>query len=161
MPLQIRRGIFKVLISWIGGGSIAGLLSNSRAQSAGQISGFDHVAVPMRNEQEMVEFYRSLGFVVNEGTRICSVHFGDHKINFHREALWNDKKFTLRAPAAQPPCGDFCFVWSGSVDELVAMLERARASIIEGPVQRQGGRARGTSRYIRDPDGNLLEFIIY
>ena len=24
-----------------------------------------------------------------------------------------------------------------------------------------GGRARGTSHYIRDPDGNLVEFITY
>jgi catechol 2,3-dioxygenase-like lactoylglutathione lyase family enzyme len=142
-----------------------GLFSNSRAQSGGRISGFDHVAVPMRNEQSMIEFYRSLGFIVNEGTRICSVHFGEHKINFHRETLWGDAKFELRAAAAEPPCGDFCFVWNGSAAELVAMLGGARADVIEGPVQRQGGRdggsAKGTSRYIRDPDGNLLEFIIY
>jgi hypothetical protein len=32
----------------------------------------------------------------------------------------------------------------------------------EGPVPRQGGRkADGSSTYIRDPDGNLLEFVIY
>ena len=42
------------------------------------------------------------------------------------------------------------------------MLERAGAKIEEGPVARQGGRkAQGSSVYVRDPDGNLLEFIIY
>ena len=113
----------------------------------------------------MVRFYRALGFHVNEGSRICSVHFGDHKINFHRRALWQSEDFTLRAPAARPPCGDFCFVWEGSAHALTAALDRAGAEVIEGPVERRGGRDGGTvtgmSRYVRDPDGNLLEFIIY
>ena len=62
-------------------------------------------------------------------------------------------------------CGDFCFVWSGAESELERLLERVGATIIEGPAPRQGGRSLGvdfgTSWYIRDPDGNLLEFIIY
>jgi len=42
------------------------------------------------------------------------------------------------------------------------MLDRASAKIIEGPVPRQGGRrAAASSVYVRDPDGNLLEFMIY
>ena len=36
------------------------------------------------------------------------------------------------------------------------------AKVIEGPVPRQGGRKKAsTSVYVRDPDGNLLEFTIY
>ncbi|MCY4511023.1 MAG: hypothetical protein OXG35_29280 [Acidobacteria bacterium] len=119
----------------------------------------------MRNTEAMVQFYRALGFGVMEGERICSVHFGDNKINFHRPVAWQDASFTLRAPAAVPPCGDFCFVWDGTVATLHATLERAGAVVIEGPVPRTGGRdggtAGGTSHYIRDPDDNLLEFIIY
>ena len=138
---------------------------SARAQSANPITGFDHVAVPMRNTDEMVRFYRALGLQVNEGERICSVHFGDHKINFHRPGLWQDESVTLRAPAARPPCGDFCFVWGGSDEQLNRTLARAGAEIEDGPVGRRGGRdggmATGTSRYTRDPDGNLLEFIIY
>ena len=140
-------------------------VQRARAQAPGAVTGFDHVAAPMRNSEAMVSFYRALGFQVNEGARICSVHFGDHKINFHRPALWQSDAFTLRAPAAEPPCGDFCFVWEGSAAALTATLGRAGAEVIEGPGERQGGRnggtARGTSRYVRDPDGNLLEFIIY
>ena len=42
------------------------------------------------------------------------------------------------------------------------MLDRAGAKIFEGPVPRQGGRRKsGSSVYVRDPDENLLEFIIY
>jgi catechol 2,3-dioxygenase-like lactoylglutathione lyase family enzyme len=83
-------------------------------------------------------------------------------INFHRPAHWQDKSFTLRAPAAKPPCGDLCFVWDGTPEALKGMLNKAGAKIIEGPVERQGGRKKtASSVYVRDPDGNLLEFMIY
>ena len=135
------------------------------AQESPNVVRFDHVAVPMRDTAAMVAFYRALGLHVNEGDRICSVHFGDNKINFHRPELWENQEFTLRAPAAAPPCGDFCFVWGGSTAALEQALERVGAAVIEGPAPRAGGRNggadTGTSRYVRDPDGNLLEFIIY
>lgn len=150
------------------GHAVAGWLlarKAARARGGGRVAGFDHVAAPMRNAEQMVRFYRSLGLRVNEGSGICSVHFGDHKINFHRPRVWQDPAVTLRAPAAAPPCGDFCFVWEGSEDALQAALKKAGAEIEEGPVERQGGRdggdARGTSWYTRDPDGNLLEFLRY
>ena len=135
------------------------------AQGMGRITGFDHVAVPMRNTEAMVAFYRALGFDVNESESTCSVHVGDHKINFHRPNLWQRKTFSLRAPGAVPPCGDFCFVWDGALAELQTMLNDVGAAIIEGPAERRGGRdggrATGTSVYVRDPDQNLVEFIVY
>jgi len=131
---------------------------------ASGVGPLDHVAVPMRNAPEMVAFYGALGFTVREGGQIVSVHFADQKINFHRPSLWESDTFTLRAPAASPPCGDFCWVWRGSRDSLLAAFARAGAEIeVEG--QRTGGRdggdAVGQSTYTRDPDGNLLEFIRY
>jgi len=51
---------------------------------------------------------------------------------------------------------------SASAASLKAMLERANAKIEVGPVDRGGGRQKtGSSVYVRDPDGNLLEFMIY
>jgi catechol 2,3-dioxygenase-like lactoylglutathione lyase family enzyme len=42
------------------------------------------------------------------------------------------------------------------------MLERASAKVEVGPADRPGGRQKtGSSVYVRDPDGNLLEFMIY
>ena len=165
-PGSDRRRFLKQAV---GAGAVLAVTGASRASGRAQASDrlvrFDHVAVPMRNTGAMVAFYRDLGFHVNEGDRICSVHFGDNKINFHRPQIWESGTFTLRAPAATPPCGDFCFVWGGSAAELEQTLERVGAEVIEGPSPRQGGRSggadTGTSRYIRDPDGNLLEFIIY
>jgi catechol 2,3-dioxygenase-like lactoylglutathione lyase family enzyme len=132
------------------------------AQSPGRIRGFDHVALPMRNTEAMLTFYRGLGLPVTENANACSVYIGDQMINFHRPALWQREAFTLRAPAARPPCGDLCFVWEGPPESLKAMLDRAGARIVEGPVGRQGGRKKtASSVYVRDPDGNLLEFMIY
>jgi catechol 2,3-dioxygenase-like lactoylglutathione lyase family enzyme len=143
----------------------AGITGAQRAsaQPPGRIAGFDHVAVPMQNTEAMVAFYRALGLEMNETPSVVSVYVGGgHMINFHRPTLWQPASFTLRAPAARPPCGDFCFVWEGTAESLKSLLDRVGAKVEVGPVARSGGRRRtGSSVYVRDPDGNLLEFIIY
>ncbi len=132
------------------------------AQQPGSIKGFDHVALPMQNTDAMMAFYRGLGLEVSESANACSVYIGSQMINFHRPEHWRSETFTLRAPAAKPPCGDLCFVWEGTAESVRAMLDRAGAKIVEGPVPRQGGRKKAASSvYVRDPDGNLLEFMIY
>ena len=131
-------------------------------EAAGTIRGFDHVSLPMQHTEAMVAFYRSLGLQVAEHPHVVSVYAGNQMINLHRPETWQKKGFTLRAPAAIPPCGDLCFVWDGSPDSLGTLLDAAGAEVIEGPVAREGGRrADASSVYVRDPDGNLLEFMIY
>ncbi len=129
------------------------------------IRSFDHVAIPIQNTDAMLAFYRALGFGVKEREQFYSVHFGDNKINFHGPERWQSGRFTLRGPTAIPGCGDFCFVWDGSAESLQATLHEAGAKIVEGPIERMGGRdngcAKGMSTYVRDPDSNLLEFISY
>ena len=131
-------------------------------EQTGSIDGFDHVSVPMRDTEAMVAFYRSLGLDVAEHPHVVSVYVGNQMINLHRPETWQREGFTLRAPAAKPPCGDLCFVWNGSPESLGGLLDAAGAAIVEGPVARQGGRRTDASSvYVRDPDGNLLEFMIY
>lgn len=133
-----------------------------QAQDANRVSGFDHVAVPMQNAEAMVAFYRRLGFQMTENENAVSVYIGSQMINFHRPAHWQDPSFTLRAPGSKPPSGDFCFVWNGTAPGLKAWLDGAGVKIELGPVDRAGGRRKtGSSTYVRDPDGNLLEFMIY
>ena len=128
----------------------------------GAIRALDHVSLPMLHADAMVAFYRSLGLDVAEQRHVVSVYVGDQMINLHRAATWQREGFTLRAPAAEPPCGDLCFVWEGSPEALYALLHHAQAPVIEGPVERHGGRrAAASSVYVRDPDGNLIEFMIY
>jgi catechol 2,3-dioxygenase-like lactoylglutathione lyase family enzyme len=133
---------------------------------------FDHVAIPTAKPEEMLRFYRALGFSAPtpeewraQKIPAFSIQFGDNKINVHAPKLWQNRAFTLRGPTAQPGCGDFCFVWSGTLSDLREALKRAAAIIEEGPVERVGGRdagrAKGMSIYTRDPDQNLLEFMVY
>jgi catechol 2,3-dioxygenase-like lactoylglutathione lyase family enzyme len=127
-----------------------------------EVAGLDHVSLPMQRTDAMVAFYRALGLDVAEREAVVSVYAGSQMINFHRPELWSRTAFTLRAPAAVPPCGDICFEWRGREDDLHARLSGAGAEIEEGPVARDGGRrAAATSVYVRDPDGNLVEFMIY
>ena len=153
-----RRTFVKTIVAAGAAGSSTGLL----AQQTSRVAGFDHVALPMQNTDAMVAFYRGLGFQTSENADAVSVHIGTQMINFHRPTLWQNPTFTLRAPAAKPPCGDLCFVWNGTPTSLKTMLERAGAKVEVGPVDRAGGRQKtGSSVYVRDPDNNLLEFMIY
>ncbi len=139
------------------------------------VTGFDHAALPTADSERFLAFYKALGFGIEgedawrAGTMpIFSITFGDNKINVHTEALFERSRAIpnfLRGPTAEPGCGDFCFVWSGGVDALLATLADAHVAVIDGPVPRIGGRAGGTGQgvsvYVRDPDENLLEFISY
>src|SRR5262249_38077623 len=141
-------------IGTVAGAGLASGRQPSAQQASGGVAGFDHVAVPLQNAEPMVAFYRALGLQVTDGAGAVQVYVGNQMINFHRPARWQDPTFTLRAPAARPPCGDFCFVWDGSANALKALLDRVGAKIEVGPVERSGGRRRnGSSTYIRDPDG--------
>ena len=159
MPIKSSRRRFLRGVVAVGAAASSASL---QGQGASRVSGFDHVAVPMQNTDAMVAFYRRLGFQMTENENAVSVYIGTQMINFHRPTRWQDPSFTLRAPAAKPPSGDFCFVWDGTAASLKAMLESAKVKVELGPVDRAGGRRKtGSSTYVRDPDGNLLEFMIY
>jgi catechol 2,3-dioxygenase-like lactoylglutathione lyase family enzyme len=139
--------------------------ATAQAQTQGRVTGYDHVALPVLNVEQMAAFYKNLGFRIDQGATLMAVHFGDQKINFHMPQLWRREEFSLRAKAARPGSGDLCLVWEGSRDALKSTLDRAGATIIEGPIERVGGRkggtAKATSVYFYDPDGNLVEFMTY
>ena len=130
--------------------------------------GFDHIAMPTANAERLIAFYKRLGFPINNEEQwragkvaTFSIQVGDSKINVHPEGFTAE----LRGPTATPGCADICFVFEGAVEDCKKMLDEAGVSIIRGPVPRSGGRARGTipslSFYARDPDSNLLEWMIY
>jgi catechol 2,3-dioxygenase-like lactoylglutathione lyase family enzyme len=130
--------------------------------------GIDHIAMPTANAERLLAFYKRLGFPINneeawrEGkVPTFSIQVGDSKINVHPEGYVAQ----LRGPTATPGCTDICFVFEGTVEACQQMLQDAGVPIISGPGPRAGGRGRGTipslSLYARDPDCNLLEWMIY
>lgn len=131
-------------------------------------TGIDHIAMPTANAEELIRFYKRLGFIINDEDRwrhgevgIFSIQVGDSKINVHPEGY----TATLRGNTAVPGCTDICFVWQGTAEECQLMLEEAGVEVIRGPGPRKGARAVGAlpavSLYARDPDDNLLEWMIY
>ena len=139
------------------------------------VVGIDHASFPTMQPEEMIAFYKRLGFeIVGEdewrtGKRpVFWVQAGHSKLSIHGPALYADPAFTLRGPTAKPGCADICFEWDGSIEAAVAAIRKAGAEIVEGPVPRSGGRSgqamhvmNAASVYTRDPDGNLLEFLTY
>ena len=130
--------------------------------------GIDHIAMPTANAERLIEFYKGLGFTINDEeewragrARIFSIQIGDSKINVHPEGYTAD----LRGPTAVPGCGDICFVWEGSAEDCKKWLEDSGVEVIRGPGPRKGARAGGVlpavSLYARDPDQNLLEWMVY
>ena len=133
------------------------------------VTGLDHFAMPTADPEPLLAFYKRLGFPIlfEDAWRqgkfpIFSIRIGsNHLINVHTPGFETD----LRGPSAQPGCGDFCCVWEGTLDEVLDLLRDAGIEVVEGPVPRVGGRGGGTVRsesvYVRDPDGNLVEFMVY
>ena len=130
--------------------------------------GIDHIAMPTANAERLIQFYKKLGFTINDeaewrsGTaNIFSIQVGDSKINIHPEGY----TASYRGPTAVPGCTDICFVWEGSVEACQKMLSVVGIEVIRGPGARKGARQHGAlpavSLYARDPDENLLEWMIY
>lgn len=132
------------------------------------IAAIDHAAVPIENVEQMLASYASLGFSVrsfnSDGLPVHAVMLGNVRLNFHEPKTWKEVDFP-RGPNALPGCGDFCFVWDGTVEDAMKFIKAKEIQIEFGPVERTGARAQsqdiGDSIYFRDPDQNLLEIIAY
>ena len=112
----------------------------------------------------MVAFYRALGFDVAEHPHVVSVYVGDQMINFHRPATVAARRLhAAGAGRAAAVRRSLLRVGRHAGRAARACSTTPAPRSIEGP-GRARGRPRGTdasSVYVRDPDGNLLEFMIY
>ena len=89
-----RRSFIKQVLA--AGAAVSASSAFTRREAAGAIQesgigALDHVAIPIQNVEEMVSFYRALGFVVRDSGRRISIHFGDQKINFHHPSRWPER----------------------------------------------------------------------
>jgi catechol 2,3-dioxygenase-like lactoylglutathione lyase family enzyme len=120
---------------------------------------FDHCVIRVSDWERSNNFYRDvLGAELIPNGKGWMYRLGDKQLNLHGPGL---EPFPVARLPVQPGNSDLCFEWSGTVEDAKAHLEQHNVKIELGPIQRFGAKGHGTSLYFRDPDGSLLEFIVY
>ena len=131
------------------------------------LSGIDHWVIIVKDLEETVAFYRKLGLEeywqdkAGGESRRPIFPVGKQLIKFYAA-----DRYEIESPLGAPNYGtgnmDFCLEWDGTVQELQDFLKEAGIPIRSGPKGRGGqSKGKGTSIYVRDPDGNLLEMMSY
>ena len=124
----------------------------------------DHCVIASSDLDRSDAFYSEVFGAVVEKTipLFRQYRIGAHMLNVHGPGLPEQAppELVARVPVS-PGNSDLCFAWGGTPDELLAHLSSCGVTITVGPERREGARGAGTSYYFRDPDGSLLEYIIY
>ena len=124
-----------------------------------RIQGYDHVGIRVSDSARALAFYARLGFrpdpefsdervaeiVADDGTRINLIFNGAAREGAHN--------ILLDEPAKWPGYTHAAFVVD-SLQQLLDGAEREGVAITEGPVD----WGRRLTCFLRDPDGNVLEF---
>jgi catechol 2,3-dioxygenase-like lactoylglutathione lyase family enzyme len=119
----------------------------------------DHVVIAVSDRRRSDAFYRDVvGAEVVERDGRAFYRVGEQQLNVHAAGV--SPAAVARIPVA-PGSSDLCFEWPGPIADAVAHLRRYGVPIEAGPLLRQGARGQGTSVYVRDPDGSLIELIAY
>ena len=122
------------------------------------INSLDHLVLTVANIGVTVDFYTEvLGMeLVTVGGR-KALAYGEQLIKLQQRG------HEVKPGALHPTCGagDFCFLTSTPLDEVVSHLNEQKVHIEEGPVESNGAMGKMRSVYIRDPDKNLIEISSY
>ena len=117
----------------------------------------DHFVLTTSDLARCRAFYEAFGlsFIENDGR--YELRGPDFKINVHLAG----QELTPHAAHPLPGSADFCF-------EVAALLSEARAAAdahgfeyVLREAHKTGFHGKMTSVYLRDPDGNLVEFCAY
>ena len=120
------------------------------------IKKIDHLVITTTDIEACLTFYQAIGFTCRCISGRYELFAGDFKINVHCKGK------ELYPHAAYVQCGsaDICFEVE-QIEKVKEHLEKQAIQIDEGIVERTGVKGAMKSIYIRDPDGNLLEFSSY
>jgi catechol 2,3-dioxygenase-like lactoylglutathione lyase family enzyme len=118
----------------------------------------DHLVLTVSNIDASIDFYTEvLGMdpVTLDGRKALT--FGMQTIKLHQRGHEPSPK----AAHPTPGSGDFCFITTTPLEEVISYLGAMRIHIEEGPVERAGAMGKVRSVYVRDPDRNLIEVANY
>jgi catechol 2,3-dioxygenase-like lactoylglutathione lyase family enzyme len=118
----------------------------------------DHVVLYATDVDTTAAFYERCGMereTFDDGR--VAVRFGEAKINLHQAG----DEYVPHARSPEPGSADFCLVVESAVEEVADHLESEGVELVAGPVEKVGAGGPMDSVYVRDPDGNLVEFASY
>lgn len=121
------------------------------------IKKIDHFVITTANIIACCDFYQKLGFRIETQDGRYAFFAGDFKINVHIKG----SELSPHAQHVTVGSADFCFEISGAIDTFKQHLIEQHIEIELGVVPRSGTNGIMESIYLRDPDGNLLEFSSY
>lgn len=121
------------------------------------IKKIDHVVITTADITQCITFYEALGFSSKSSGDRYELYAGDFKINVHIKG----NELSPHAQNVATGSADLCFEISDDIADFKTALV-AKGLVIElGIVDRTGVRGGMRSIYLRDPDGNLVEFCRY
>ena len=119
----------------------------------------DHSVIHVGDWDRAIAFYRDvMGAEIIPHGKGAMFRFGAQQLTTHGPGQIGTPR--ARVPV-MPGGSDLCFEWSGTVEAAQDHLAAHGVPVEIGPVERKGAKGAGTSLYFRDPDGSLMEFIIY
>lgn len=121
-----------------------------------RVTGFDHLVLNVADVDRSLAFYAdALGL---EPLRVEEWRRGE--VGFPSVRLDPSTIIDLlRAPRGEGNVDHFCLVVAGT--DLAALEQSGRFEVEHGVARRWGARGEGTSLYVRDPDGNVVELRSY
>ncbi len=126
------------------------------------IQGFDHVGIRVTDIECALDFYKQLGFFPSPEERFPEhratgiVNRAGIRINLIEgaEKNVNNKNILIDERRKYPGVTHVAFVVD-KIDDVLRDMEATKIPITEGPIEIGGRR---TVCFVRDPDGNVIEF---
>ncbi len=122
------------------------------------ITAYEHVGIRVCDKDAAIGFYEKLGFRVSEDfpehAALEMANEAGVRINLIYNGVARSNNILMDEAIKHPGHTHPAFVVD-SLEHIVSELERAGIALSEGPLE-VGGRRRIC--FIRDPDGNVIEF---
>jgi catechol 2,3-dioxygenase-like lactoylglutathione lyase family enzyme len=119
----------------------------------------DHCVIHVSHWERSNSFYADvLGAEILPRQQGFSYKLGDFLLNCRGPGIVPN--LVAKKPV-EPGNSDLCFVWPGAIEAAIAHLQKCGVLVERGPVATRGAKGDATSVYFRDPDGSLLEFMVY